>query len=137
MTETTREGTDVVERAAMAHCAKAVDLGLIVTPWDGLRQVDRVVARMCMEAATADMRAKLTRLRSENERLREALGATRAEVAEILKNIIECRAANFVGVAHPRFDEESQKEIARLEALLRKADGALQQGEKLEETSNG
>ena len=27
MTET-REGTDVVERAAMAHCAKAVDLGL-------------------------------------------------------------------------------------------------------------
>lgn len=81
--------------------------------------------------------SELTRLRSENERLREALGATRAEVAEILKNIIECRAANFVGVAHPRFDEESQKEIARLEALLRKADGALQQGEKLEETSNG
>jgi hypothetical protein len=57
----------------MAHCAKAVDLGLSVTPWDGLRQGDRVVARMCMEAATADMRAKLTRLRAENERLREAL----------------------------------------------------------------
>jgi hypothetical protein len=73
MTETTREGTDVVERAAMAHCAKAVDLGLSVTPWDGLRQEDRVVARMCMEAATADMRAKLTRLRAENEALKEAL----------------------------------------------------------------
>lgn len=72
MTET-REGTDVVERAAMAHCAMAVDLGLSVTPWDGLRQGDRVVARMCMEAATADMRAKLTRLRSENEALKEAL----------------------------------------------------------------
>lgn len=72
MTET-REGTDVVERAAMAHCAMAVDLGLSVTPWDGLRQGDRVVARMCMEAATADMRAKLTRLRAENEALKEAL----------------------------------------------------------------
>jgi hypothetical protein len=57
----------------MAHCAKAVDLGLSVTPWDGLRQGDRVVARMCMEAATADMRAELTRLRAENEHLREAL----------------------------------------------------------------
>lgn len=57
----------------MAHCAMAVDLGLSVTPWDGLRQGDRVVARMCMEAATADMRAKLTRLRAENEALKEAL----------------------------------------------------------------
>lgn len=68
----------------MAHCAKAVDLGLSVTPWDGLRQGDRVVARMCMEAATADMRAKLTRLRSENEALKEALRAAYVELAALI-----------------------------------------------------
>jgi hypothetical protein len=68
----------------MAHCAKAVDLGLSVTPWDGLRQVDRVDAYMCMEAATADMRAELTSLRAENERLLASMRIVRNDLAALV-----------------------------------------------------
>ena len=47
-----------------------------------------------------------------------ALQEAETEVAEIKKNIIEVRAGAYQGIAHPRFDEESQKELARLEAML-------------------
>lgn len=54
-----------------------------------------------------------------------ALREAETEVAEIKKNIIEVRAENYRGVAHPRFDAESQKELARIEAMLGRIRAAI------------
>jgi hypothetical protein len=47
-----------------------------------------------------------------------ALKEAEAETARTIADIVGARASDMMGTAHPRFDEESRKEIARLEALI-------------------
>jgi predicted translin family RNA/ssDNA-binding protein len=54
-----------------------------------------------------------------------SLQECRNEIAELVRDIIGARAANIAGSGHRRFDEASQKELARMEAILGRADAAL------------
>lgn len=64
-------------------------------------------------------------LRDGNARLRAALTETLAEVVEIRKNITDARQYNYEAIAHPKFDETYQREMARMDAMIGRARNVL------------
>lgn len=59
-----------------------------------------------------------TALAARWQDIASALKEAEAEIARTISDIVGARASDMMGTAHPRFDEESRKEIARLEAVV-------------------
>lgn len=67
----------------------------------------------------------ITWAEKEIGRLRASLCETLAEVVEIRKNITDARQHNYEAIAHPKFDETYQREMARMDAMIERARNAL------------
>jgi LmbE family N-acetylglucosaminyl deacetylase len=66
--------------------------------------------------------------------VRSVLEEAKAEVARTVKDILGARETNFIGIADQRFDEATAKEVARLEAIIRRINAVLT---STQETKNG
>lgn len=105
--------------------------------WDGASFSDDVAkalvadrdARVSVELLNVE-RETCDRIRTDNDRLRAALTETLAEVVEIRKNITDARQHNYEAIAHPKFDETYQREMARMDAMIERARNALTHEQK-------